>query len=78
MCVEGLLTIPVDYILFIQAKVDLNINPNEVRDARYVLVCMKASNGTDMRLFFSTVLHGNCGNLLISGAFLTNTSAFLT
>ena len=26
----------VDYILFIQADVDLKINPNEVRDARYV------------------------------------------
>lgn len=36
VCVDGWLTTPVDYILFIQADVDLNINPNEVRDARYV------------------------------------------
>lgn len=35
-CPDTLLTTPVDYILFIQADVDLNINPNEVRDARYV------------------------------------------
>lgn len=27
---------PVDYILFIQADVDLNINPNEIRDTCYV------------------------------------------
>lgn len=26
----------IDYILFIKANVDLNINPNEVRDAKYV------------------------------------------
>lgn len=26
----------VDYILFIKANVDLNLNPNEVRDAKYV------------------------------------------
>jgi isopentenyl-diphosphate Delta-isomerase len=26
----------VDYILFIKAKVDLDVNPNEVRDTRYV------------------------------------------
>ena len=26
----------IDYILFIQADVDLNINPNEVKDAKYV------------------------------------------
>lgn len=26
----------VDYILFIQADVDLNVNPNEVRDTKYV------------------------------------------
>lgn len=26
----------VDYILFIKADVDLNINPNEVRDSRFV------------------------------------------
>jgi isopentenyl-diphosphate delta-isomerase len=26
----------VDYILFIKANVDLNVNPNEVRDTRYV------------------------------------------
>ncbi|OJJ88254.1 isopentenyl-diphosphate delta-isomerase IDI1 [Aspergillus glaucus CBS 516.65] len=26
----------IDYILFIQADVDLNVNPNEVRDAKYV------------------------------------------
>ncbi len=26
----------VDYILFIKANVDLNVNPNEVRDAKYV------------------------------------------
>lgn len=32
----GLLTCIVDYILFIQADVDLDINPNEVRDSRYV------------------------------------------
>lgn len=30
------LTRAVDYILFIKADVDLNINPNEVRDSRYV------------------------------------------
>lgn len=30
------LTCPVDYILFIQADVDLRVNPNEVRDTRYV------------------------------------------
>lgn len=27
---------PVDYILFIRADVDLNINPNEVRDYKWV------------------------------------------
>jgi isopentenyl-diphosphate delta-isomerase len=26
----------VDYILFIKADVDLNVNPNEVRDSRFV------------------------------------------
>ena len=26
----------VDYILFIRADVDLNVNPNEVQDTRYV------------------------------------------
>jgi len=26
----------VDYIIIIQAKVDLEVNPNEVRDTRYV------------------------------------------
>ena len=26
----------IDYILFIKADVDLNINPNEARDAKYV------------------------------------------
>lgn len=26
----------VDYILFIQADVDLNVNPNEAKDTRYV------------------------------------------
>ena len=34
---EALLTdLPVDYILFIKADVDLNINPNEVRDSAFV------------------------------------------
>ena len=28
--------VAVDYILFIKADVDLKINPNEVRDSRYV------------------------------------------
>lgn len=28
--------IPVDYILFAQAEVDLDVNPNEVKDTRYV------------------------------------------
>jgi len=27
---------PVDYILFIKADVDLNVNPNEVRDSAWV------------------------------------------
>lgn len=36
MRVDLLMRLIVDYILFIQADVDLNINPNEVRDARYV------------------------------------------
>jgi isopentenyl-diphosphate delta-isomerase len=30
------LTVLVDYILFIRADVDLNVNPNEVQDTRYV------------------------------------------
>lgn len=30
------LSAAVDYILFIQADVDLNVNPNEVRDTKYV------------------------------------------
>jgi isopentenyl-diphosphate delta-isomerase len=33
---EPLLTVAVDYILFIQADVDLDINPNEVQASRYV------------------------------------------
>lgn len=28
--------VSVDYILFIRADVDLNVNPNEVQDTRYV------------------------------------------
>ncbi len=31
-----MLTCVVDYILFIKAKVDLNINPNEVQATQYV------------------------------------------
>jgi isopentenyl-diphosphate Delta-isomerase len=27
---------PVDYILFIKANVDLDVNPNEIRDTKYV------------------------------------------
>lgn len=30
------MVIPVDYILFIKADVDLDANPNEVQDVRYV------------------------------------------
>ena len=33
---DGRLQTAVDYILFIKANVDLDINPNEVRDSRYV------------------------------------------
>ena len=59
MCVEGLLTIPVDYILFIQADVDLNINPNEVRDARYVspteLIDMFKQSGIIFTLWFKLI-----------------------
>ena len=38
-------SLTVDYILFIKADVDLNVNPNEVRDTRFV-------SQTDLKAMF--------------------------
>jgi isopentenyl-diphosphate Delta-isomerase len=54
----------VDYILFIKANVDLNPNPNEVRDTRYVSADGLKSMFNDPALKFTPWFKLICHSLL--------------
>lgn len=54
----------VDYILFIKANVDLNPNPNEVRDTRYVSADGLKSMFNDPALKFTPWFELICHSLL--------------
>jgi isopentenyl-diphosphate Delta-isomerase len=54
----------VDYILFIQAEVDLEINPNEVRDSKYVSAAELKSMFQDSSLKFTPWFKLICETML--------------
>lgn len=54
----------VDYILFIKANVDLNINPNEVKDAKYVTPDELRAQFKDPKLTFTPWFKLICESML--------------
>lgn len=72
-----LLTSTVDYILFIQAKVDLNINPNEVQAYKYVNADELKEMFKDARLSFTPWFKLICNTMLFEWwSNLNNLDAF--
>lgn len=54
----------VDYILFIKANVDLDVNPNEVRDTRYVTQADLKTMFADKSLKFTPWFKLICESML--------------
>jgi len=71
------LTSTVDYILFIQAKVDLNINPNEVQAYKYVSADELKEMFKDVKLSFTPWFKLICNTMLFEWwSSLDNLGAF--